>query len=172
MRVSGPALALALLTVPALLVAPAVSAVADELPVVDHQPVLCTVPEKPLYLCAEISDDGSVARARLYFRRAGEDFYAFVDMAFTGVAYCGTLPAPRAKTKAVEYYVQAVDDAYQPARSSTFQIQVQPACEFPAVEKDPAKAAAIRVFATNKKQGRKLDGAFVATGVTFVPAGP
>ncbi len=172
MRVSGLALALALLAVPAFLVAPAVSAVADELPVVDHQPALCTVPEKPLSLCAEISDDGSVARARLYFRRAGEDFYAFVDMAFTGVAYCATLPAPRARAKAVEYYVQAVDDAYQPARTSTHQIQVQPACEFPPLEHDVTRAAAIKVFATHKKQGRKLDGAFVSTGVVFVPVGP
>jgi hypothetical protein len=163
MRAVGPPLALLLL--PAL-------AAGDELPVVSHQPVQCTLPDKPLSLCAEISDDGSVARARLYFRKAGEDYYAFVDMVFTGVAYCATLPAPRAGTKAIEYYVQAVDDAYQTARSSTYQILVQTTCEFPPVEQDPAKAAAIRVFATNKKQGRKLDGAFVATGVTFVPAGP
>ncbi len=147
-------------------------AVADELPVVSHQPVLCTLPEKPLSLCAEVSDDHGVARARLYFRRAGEDYYAFVDMAFTGVAYCATLPAPHAKTKAIEYYVQAVDDAYQPARSSTYQIQVQATCEFPPLERDPAKTAAIKVFATDRKQGRKLDGAFVPTGVTFVPVGP
>jgi hypothetical protein len=163
MRVLGPALAFALL--PAL-------ALADEPPLVDHQPVLCTVPEKPLSLCAEISDDGSVATARLYFRKAGEDYYAFVDMVFTGVSYCATVPAPREKTKAVEYYVQAVDDGYQPTRTSTHQIQVQSACEFPPLEKDPAKAAAIKVFATHKKQGKKLDGGFVAAGVTFVPAGP
>ena len=84
------------------------------LPRVEHQPALCTVPEKPLSLCAAISDDGNVATARLYFRRAGEDYYAFVNMAFTGVSYCGTLPGPREKTKAIEYYVQAVDDNYQP----------------------------------------------------------
>ena len=144
---------------------------ADEPPTVNHQPVLCTLPEQPISLCAEISDDGAVARARLYFRKAGEDYYAFVDMAFTGVAYCATVPGPRAKTKAVEYYVQAVDEAYQPTRSSTFQIQVQASCEFPPLEQDPAKAAAIKVFATHQKQGKKLDGAFVPAGVTFVPAG-
>jgi hypothetical protein len=145
---------------------------ADEPPLVTHQPVVCTLPEKPLSLCAEISDDGTVARARLYFRKAGRDYYAFVDMAFTGVSYCATLPAPRAKTKAVEYYVQAVDDAYQPARSSTFQVQVRTDCEFPPIEQDPEKAAAIKVFATHKKQGKKLDKAFVPAGVTFVPIGP
>jgi len=144
---------------------------ADEPPAVEHQPAPCTVPDKPVSLCAAISDDGNVATARLYFRRAGEDYYAFVNMAFTGVSYCGTIPGPREKTKAIEYYVQAVDDNYQPQRTSTYRLAVQPegVCEFPPVEKDAAKAAAIKVLATNRKQGKKLDDGFGATGVTFVP---
>jgi len=144
---------------------------ADDPPAVEHQPALCTVPLKPLSLCAAISDDGNVATARLYFRRAGEDYYAFVSMAFTGVSYCGTLPAPRGKTRAIEYYIQAVDDAYQPQRTSTFRLPVQPegVCEFPPLEKEKAKAEAIKVTATNRKQGKKLDDGFNATGVTFVP---
>jgi hypothetical protein len=147
-------------------------AVANDPPAIDHQPALCTVPEKALSLCAAVSDDGNVAVARIYFRRAGEDYYAFVAMSFTGVSYCGTLPAPRAKAKAVEYYVQAVDDSYQPQRTSTFRLPVQPdgVCEFPPLERDAAKAGAIKVFATNRKQGRKLDDAFAGAGVTFVPA--
>ena len=146
-------------------------AAADDPPVVEHQPALCTVPDKPLSLCAAISDDGIVATARIYFRREGEDYYSFVNMSFTGVNYCGTLPGPREKTKAIEYYVQAVDDAYQPQRTSTFRLPVQPegVCEFPPLEKDPAKAANIRVLATNRKQGKKLDDGFSPTGVTFVP---
>ena len=158
------------IAVAALLLAPA-AARADDPPTVEHQPALCAVPDKPLSLCAAISDDGSIATARLYFRRAGEDFYAYVAMAFTGVSYCGTLPAPLSRTKAIEYYVQAVDDAYQPTRTSTFRLPVQPegVCEFPPLEKDAARAAAIKVFATNRKQGRKLDDGFQAAGVTFVP---
>jgi hypothetical protein len=138
---------------------------------VDHQTALCTVANKPLQLCAAVSDDGNVAVARIYFRRAGEDFYSFVPMTFTGVSYCGTLPAPRDKAKAIEYYVHAVDDAYQPNRTSTFRLPVQPegVCEFPPEEKDAARAAAIKVYATNRKQGKKLDDAFLPTGVTFVP---
>jgi hypothetical protein len=153
-----------------LLLLPAGHARADDPPAVDHQPALCTVPEKPISLCAAISDDGTVATARLYFRRTGEDYYAFVNMAFTGVNYCGTIPGPREKTKAIEYYVQAVDNAYQPQRTSTFRLAVQPegVCEFPPIEKDPAKAANIRVLATNRKQGKKLDDGFDPTGVTFV----
>jgi len=34
---------------------------------------------------------------------------------------------------------------------------------------EPAKAGAIKVFATNRKQGKKLDDAFALAGVTFVP---
>jgi hypothetical protein len=110
--------------------------------------------------------------ARVYFRKAGQDFYNFVDMGFTGLNYCATLPAPReGKVRSLEYYVQAADNQFQPTRTSTFQLAVQPEniCEFAPVEKDAKKAADIKVFATNKKQGRKLDDAFVEAGVTYVP---
>ena len=155
---------------PALVLVTAAFAAANDPPAVDHQPALCTWPDKPVSLCAAISDDGNVAVARIYFRRAGEDYYSFVPMGFTGVSYCGTLPAPRERAKTIEYYVQAVDDGYQPQRTSTFRLPVQPegVCEFPPLEKDAAKAAAIKVYATNRKQGKKLDDAFLVTGVTFV----
>jgi hypothetical protein len=169
-KVLAPAIVLLLVGAQHLLL-PAAPARADDAPAVEHQPASCTVPEKAVSLCAAISDDGNVAAARLYFRRAGEDYYAYVNMAFTGVSYCGTLPGPREKTKAIEYYVQAVDDSYQPSRTSTYRLAVQPegVCEFPPLEKDAAKAAAIKVLATNRKQGKKLDDGFNATGVTFVP---
>jgi hypothetical protein len=169
-KVCVPAIVLLLVGAQNLLL-PAVPARADDAPAVEHQPASCTWPEKAVSLCAAISDDGNVAAARLYFRRAGEDYYAYVNMAFTGVSYCGTIPGPREKTKAIEYYVQAVDDSYQPQRTSTYRLAVQPegVCEFPPLEKDAAKAAAIKVLATNRKQGKKLDDGFNATGVTFVP---
>jgi hypothetical protein len=155
----------------ALVLLAASAAVANDPPAVEHQPALCTVAEKPLLLCAAVSDDGNVAVARVYFRRLGEDYYSFVAMTFTGVNYCGTLPAPREKAKAVEYYVHAVDDTYQPHRTSTFRLPIQPegVCEFPPIVKDAAQASAIKVFATNRKQGKKLDDGFAPTGVTFVP---
>ena len=150
-------------------------AAADDPPVVDHQPVPCTFAGKAISLCASVSDDNEVAKARIYFRRSGEDYYNFVDMQFSGTNYCGTLPAPlEGKVTAIEYYIQAVDNAYQPTRTSTFQMNVQAegVCEFPPIEKDAAKAASIRVFATHKKQGKKLDEAFSSAGVTFVPITP
>jgi len=154
----------------ALVLLSAALAVANDPPEVAHEPALCTVPDKPLSLCAAVSDDGNVAVARIYFRREGEVYYSFVQMAFTGVSYCGTLPAPRERAKTIEYYVHALDDTYLPKRTSTFRLPVQPegVCEFPPRENDPAKAAAIKVYATNRKQGKKLDDAFLVTGVTFV----
>jgi hypothetical protein len=149
-----------------------VSTAAAEEPDVAHQPSPCTVPGKPISLCASVTDDGQVAKARIYFRPAGEKFYSFVDMAFTGINFCGTLPAPRdVKTRAVDYYVQGVDDQYETRRTSTYQLNVQPEgiCEFPPIEKDASRAAAITVYATSPKQGKKLPGGFVTKGVTFVP---
>jgi hypothetical protein len=148
-----------------------VAAAAEE-PDVVHQPSPCTVPGKPISLCASVTDDGQVAKARVYFRPAGEKFYSFVEMAFTGINFCATLPAPReGKATAVDYYVQGVDDQYETKRTSTYQLSIQPdgVCEFPPLEKDAAKAAAITVYATSPKQGKKLPGGFQSTGVTFVP---
>jgi hypothetical protein len=148
---------------------------ADEPPEVDHQPVPCTIPDKPFSLCAGVSDDNEVAKARVFFRRAGEDYYAFVDMQFDGIKYCATLPAPLdGKVSTIEYYVQAIDNAYQAKRTSTYQIAVQAegVCEFPPVEKDASRASSIKVYATHKKQGKKLDDAFSSAGVTFVPNTP
>ena len=141
-------------------------------PAVEHQPALCTVVDKAISLCAAISDDGTVAAARLYFRREKEKYYNFVDMTFNGFDYCGTVPPPKKKAKALEYYVQAIDDAYEPTRTSTFRLPVEEegVCEFPPLERDEARAGAIKVFATSTRQGKKLDGAFDRTGVTFVPA--
>jgi hypothetical protein len=156
----------------ALLVA--ATAFADDPPVIEFPPAACTVAGKAISLCAAVSDDQNVSAARVYFRKAGQDFYAFVDMSFGGLNYCATLPAPRpGKVSSIEYYVQAVDDGFQAQRTSTFQLKVvsDGQCEFPPLEKDAAKAASIKVFATNKKQGAKLDDAFDRVGVTFVPLG-
>ncbi|HEV8254903.1 MAG TPA: hypothetical protein VGQ78_09115 [Vicinamibacteria bacterium] len=141
-------------------------------PLVEHQPSPCTVPGKPIALCATITDDGEVRRARIYFRPAGEKFYSVVEMSFDGIKYCGTLPAPRErKAKTIEYYVQAVDDALDIQRTSTFQLGVEPEslCEFPPVETNRERAAAITVYATDRKQGNKLPETFQSAGVTFVP---
>jgi hypothetical protein len=141
-----------------------------EPPAVEHQPAPCTVPAQALTLCATITGDRPMSKARIYFRSAGDKFYSFVDMVFGGLNFCGTLPPPReGRVKTLEYYVQAVDDQYESNRTSTFQMAIQPTCEFPPVEKDATKVAAITVYATHKDQGKKLPEAFQGAGVSFVP---
>ena len=152
----------------------ALPAAADDPPDVEFQPVPCTVPGQPISLCAGVSDDLEVAKARIYFRATGDEYFSHVDMTFGGIDYCGTLPAPReGKLKSLEYYVQAVDSGYQTKRTSTFQMLVQPegVCGFPPLQKDPQKAGSIVVHATHKKQGGKLPKQFDPAGVTFVPFG-
>lgn len=150
---------------------PALLAFADDPPAIEHQPIPCTIPAKPVSICAAIADDAMVAKAKVYFRPADDKFYSWVEMAFGGLNYCGTLPAPRPKLKAIEYYVQATDDQFQSQRTSTYQIAVQPegVCEFPPLEKDAARASSIKVYATSARQGRKLPDEFEVTGVTWVP---
>ena len=155
-----------------LLVLGAAAAAYAEPPSVSHQQVPCTVPGQPFQICASVTDDGEVAKARIYFKAERDKYYSFVDMAFGGIEFCGTVPAPReGKTKQVEYYVQAVDDQYETHRTSSGLIELQPAetCAFAPVDKDPARTQAITVHATHQKQGRKVPDAFAAAGVTFVP---
>ena len=155
----------------AVLAAAPPAARADDAPEIEHQPAPCTVPGRAVSLCASIFDDTMVSKARVYFRPQGERYFSYADMTFTGLEYCTTLPAPReGKMKALEYYVQAVDEAFQTRRSSTYQLAIQEseACPYAPVEKDAARAAAITVYATHRKQGDKLDDEFVREGVSFV----
>jgi len=150
-----------------LLIAP--SAFANQPPDIDHQPSACTLANQTLNLCATVTDDGQVAKVRIYFRREGDTFYSFTDMAFGGINFCGTVPAPRErKMRVLEYYIQAIDDAYETQRTSTYKLPValEGACEFPPPK---GQAAAITVYATNKKQGKKLPDGFDPASVTFVP---
>ena len=156
-----------------LVLAAATPAPAGEPPLVEHQPVPCTIPGRPVSLCATVTDDGQVAKARVYFRPGGEKLYCFVDLVFGGIRFCGTLPAPReGKLKSIEYYVQGIDDEYDSRRTSTYQMNVVPdgVCEFPPIERDASRAAAIVVYATSPKQGKKLPDAFATAGVSFVAA--
>jgi len=43
-------------------------ALADDPPVVEHQPQPCMIAGKAISLCATVSDDNQIAKARLYFR--------------------------------------------------------------------------------------------------------
>jgi hypothetical protein len=156
----------------AALVLGAAAAYANQPPDIDHHPATCTVAGKAISLCATITDDTQVAKARVFFRRSGETFFSFVDMTFGGMNFCATLPPPReGKVRQIDYYVQATDDGFETQRTSGYLLQVmtEGACEFPPLEKNAERAAAITVYATSKKQGKKFLDGFDTTGVKFVP---
>jgi hypothetical protein len=164
----------ALLPASALAVLACVPALANDPPVVEHQPAECSVISKPIELCATVLDDGDIAKVRTYFRRPGEKEYLVSEMAFEGARFCTTLPGVKpGKLKSLEYYIQATDTEYETKRTSTFQLQIETAeeCAFPPIQKDPKKAAAITVLATSAKQGNKVPDYLEPAGVTFVPAG-
>jgi hypothetical protein len=153
---------------------PAALAFADDPPAIEHQPIPCTIPGKPIAVCAEVTDDAMVAKAKVFFRATDEKYYSWAEMQFGGLNYCATLPAPReGKLKSLDYYVQATDDQFQSQRTSTYVMLVQPegVCEFPPIEKNPERASSIKVYASSPKQGKKLPDDFDATGVTWVPLG-
>ncbi len=149
-------------------------ALANDPPLVEHQPAQCSVVSKPIELCASVLDDGDIAKVRAYFRRPGEKEYLVSEMAFEGARFCTTLPGVKAgKLRTLEYYIQATDTEYESKRTSTYQLQIQTEedCAFPAVQKDPKKASAITVYATSPKQGQKLPDYLEPAGVTLVPVG-
>jgi hypothetical protein len=156
----------------ALLALVAAGVQANDAPEIEHQPSTCTVGGEPISICASISDDNQVARARVYFRRPGEKFYNYVEMSFAGLNYCSTLPAPLAgKIEKIEYYLQAIDNEYETRRTSTYSLDVktESGCDFPPIEKDAARRSAIKVYATSLEQGIKVPKGFDPTGVTFSP---
>lgn len=143
-----------------------------EEPTVDHQPVECSVPEKNPRICAYVLDDGEVKRVRVYFRAERQDAYYWSDMAFDGIQFCATLPVPRSKVRAIDYYVWAVDDEFEITRTRPHQIslsQTSP-CSYPVIDEDPERTANLVVYATSEKQGGKIKD-FEETGISsFVPA--
>jgi hypothetical protein len=149
----------------------AAHASAGEPPAIEHQAATCTDAGQPISLCANIADDDKVERARIYFRKPGEKHNIFVEMAFVGLNYCGTLPAPTS-VPAVEYYMEAIDSEYDKTRTSTYKLEVKPtgSCDFPPIEKDETRRTAIKVYATEVKQGIRLPKGFDSGPVTFVPA--
>ena len=61
------------------ILAPGLS-LADDPPLIEHQPAPCTVPSKALSICAAISDDAMISKARVYFRPEKEKYFSYADM--------------------------------------------------------------------------------------------
>jgi len=139
-------------------------------PVIDHQPVSCTLPEKYPRICTSVADDGEVKRARVYFRAKGQEAFYWTDMVFDGIQYCATLPAPKKSLHSLDYYIWAVDDTFTSQRTRTFELGFQPSgCDYPVFDEDPQRTSKLVVNATSDKQGKTIEG-FSEQGIAqFIP---
>lgn len=128
---------LALLT--AMLAAPA-SAQENEAPAIRHDPPACGSAATRLRVCAYVVDETGIAQVRINFRARGTRAYYWTPMAFDGALYCAWLPAPLPETRAVEYYVEAVDDQFEPSRTADHTVPVRPDCSLSAPDPAPPPA--------------------------------
>ncbi len=144
-----------------------------EKPVIDHQPVVCSLPGKHPRLCAAMADDGTIKKARVFFRAAGQQAYYWSEMTWDGLRFCATLPVPAEPVRTVEYYLWAIDDEFLNERTITLEMTVDPerSCEHPVIDDDAERTSSLVVHATAKKQGKKLR-LFAARGVRFVAVRP
>lgn len=144
----------------------AMAASSAEEPMIDHQPVECSVPGKNARICAYVLDDGEIKRVRTYFRAEGQDAFYWSDMAFDGIQFCATLPVAKNDVRVIDYYVWAVDDEFQTSRTREGKISLVPTspCAYPVVDDDPQRTQELVVHATSEKQGGEVKD-FEPTGI-------
>jgi hypothetical protein len=142
-----------------------------EEPIVDHQPVVCSLPGKNARICAYVADDGEVKRTRAYFRPAGKELFYWTEMTFDGIQYCATLPIAKSDVKGVDYYIWTIDDNFESTRTRTYTLSVVPEvpCEYPVFDDDPERTANLQVNATSPKQGDTLEDFSDKGVVRYVP---
>ena len=143
----------------------------SEEPIVDHQPVVCSLPGKNPKICAYVADDGEVKRTRAYFRSAGKEHFYWTEMVFDGIQYCATLPIAESHVTGVEYYVWTIDDSFQSTRTRTYTMSIVPEvpCEYPVFDDDPKRTSNVQVNATSPRQGDTLEDFSDKGVVSFVP---
>ena len=89
---------------------------------IDHKAVGCIVVGKYPKMNACFTPTADVARSRVYFRPEGVPSWYYVDMKSDQPCFAGTLPKPGKKLvgKKIEYYVEAQNKTFEPARTAEF----------------------------------------------------
>ena len=89
---------------------------------IDHKAVGCIVVGKYPKMNACFTPASSLARSRVYFRPEGTPSWYYVDMKSDQPCFTGTLPRPGKKLvgKRIEYYLEAQNKAFEPARTAEF----------------------------------------------------
>jgi hypothetical protein len=89
---------------------------------IDHKAVGCIVVGKYPKMNACFTPAGELARSRVYFRPEGAASWYYVEMKSEQPCFTGTLPRPGKKLvgKKIEYYLEAQNKAFEPARTAEF----------------------------------------------------
>jgi hypothetical protein len=89
---------------------------------IDHKAVGCIVVGKYPKMNACFTPAANLARSRVYFRPEGVSSWYYVDMKSDQPCFTGTLPKPGKKLvgKKIEYYLEAQNKAFEPARTAEF----------------------------------------------------
>lgn len=87
---------------------------------------------RPFRVTAKVTDADGVDRVRWYFREAGSEHFAFVDLKPSNGEYTGFMPAPAATTARVEEVVLVRDKAGNLTQSKFFETPVTTPATAPA----------------------------------------
>ena len=89
---------------------------------IDHKAVGCIVVGKYPKMNACFTPAAELARSRVYFRPEGVPSWYYVEMKSEQPCFTGTLPKPGKKLvgKKIEYYLEAQNKAFEPARTAEF----------------------------------------------------
>lgn len=93
---------------------------------IDHAAVGCVVADRFPRLTARVEPVAEVGRVRALFRPAGTEGWYSVLLKAEGDAFAGVLPRPRKELRALEYYIEATDRAFEVARTAEFRVDVVP----------------------------------------------
>jgi hypothetical protein len=104
------------------LVVGAASAAHSQAVTIDHKAVGCIVVGKYPKMNACFTPAADLARSRVYFRPEGVTSWYYVEMKTDQPCFTGTLPRPGKKLvgKKIEYYVEAQNKTFEPARTSEY----------------------------------------------------
>jgi len=101
-------------------------------PEIADETAACARPGSRPRICARVFDDRGVAKVRALFRATGSKPYFATEMTFEGARYCGTLPAPLKGTRGIDYYLEAVDNDFEPTRVAAKALAVSSGCPAPS----------------------------------------
>ncbi len=109
-----------------LVVVPATNVAAQ--PTIVHSGLNCMRPGEFVVVLSGIDPGEDVETAKVYFRSSLYREFYYVEMTYQDGQYVGILPQPSEDTPKVIYYVEALDSAFNTARSREYEADIEGRC--------------------------------------------